>query len=265
MTSLGEAAQDVLLTADPAAQAPAAREVAAAWAAGALDSACDAAMPDLPARPARPKLVAPARLARRRGSSEAARFALLHAVAHIEFNAIDLAFDLVGRFGAGMPRAFLDDWVRIGGEEALHFTMVAARLAALGGGYGDLPAHDGLWRSAQATANDLVARLAVVPLVLEARGLDVTPAMIARFEAAGDGASAAVLRRILVDEIGHVAAGARWFGHLCKSSESSPETIFQNAVRRHFRGVIKPPFNDSAREQAGLTPAFYMGVASFAP
>ena len=265
MTSLGEAAAEVLRTAEPAAKAAAARRVAAAWAAGALTPDCAATMPDTPARPVRPELVAPGSLPRRRGGSAAARFALLHAVAHIEFNAIDLAFDLVGRFGANMPRAFLDDWVRIGGEEAQHFTMVAARLAALGGSYGDLPAHDGLWQSARATSGDLVARLAVVPMVLEARGLDVTPAMIARLEAAGDDASAAVLRRILADEIGHVAAGARWFAHLCKSSDSPPETIFAEAVRRHFRGAIKPPFNDSAREQAGLPPHFYMGVASFMP
>lgn len=265
MSSLGEAARGVLLTADPAAKAAAAQAVAAAWAAGDLKPDCSAAMPDAPARPARPELVAPGRLPRRRGGSTAARFALLHAVAHIEFNAIDLAFDLVGRFGAGMPRAFLDDWVRIGAEEALHFTMVAARLAALGGAYGDLPAHDGLWQAARATAGDLAARLAVVPMVLEARGLDVTPAMITRLDAAGDTQSAAVLRRILTDEIGHVAAGARWFAHLCKSSESNPEIAFRDAVRRCFRGSIQPPFNDSAREQAGLPPAFHRSVATIAP
>lgn len=266
MTSIGAAASAVLLTAGAHAKATAARAAAAAWRAGALTPDCRLAMPDRPARPARPELTDPARVPRRgKGGSAASRFALLHAVAHIELNAIDLAFDLVGRFGAGRPRGFIDDWVRVGDEEAQHFLMVDARLRALGGGYGDLPAHDGLWQAALATAHDLIARLAIVPLVLEARGLDVTPAMIARLDRAGDGASANVLRRILADEIGHVATGVRWFEACCADSGVAPESAFKSALDLHFAGAVKPPFNDSAREQAGLSPALYMTVARGAP
>ena len=259
--SLGAAAAGVLHTADAHAKAAAARAAAAAWRAGALAAACTVPMPDRPARPRHPELRAPGAMPRRRGNSPAAHFALLHAVAHIELNAVDLAWDLIGRFGDGRPRGFLDDWVRVGDEEAGHFELVAARLAALGGGYGDLPAHDGLWQAAQATAHDLVARLAIVPLVLEARGLDVTPAMADRFDRAGDTASADVLRRIYRDEIGHVATGMRWFRIACATLESSPEAVFQNALQRYFRGTVHPPFNNSAREQAGLSPAFYAAIA----
>jgi uncharacterized ferritin-like protein (DUF455 family) len=260
--SIGAAARAVLLTADPVAKAAAARAAAAARRAGDLTPDCGVAMPDRPARPEKPELIDPARMPRRgRGGSAASRFALLHAVAHIELNAIDLAFDMVGRFGGGQPRTFVDDWVRVGDEEAQHFTMVAARLAALGGSYGDLPAHDGLWQAAQATAHDLGARLAIVPLVLEARGLDVTPPMIERLDRAGDTASADVLRRILADEIGHVATGVRWFEAVCTDSGLAPAAAFKVALERHFAGAVKPPFNDSAREQAGLSTSLYMAVA----
>jgi uncharacterized ferritin-like protein (DUF455 family) len=262
LTSIGAAARRVLLTAGPTAKAAEARATAAAWRAGELTPDCTVAMPDRPARPERPELIDPARMPRRgRGGSAASRFALLHAVAHIEFNAIDLAFDMIGRFGAGRPHAFLDAWVRVGDEEAQHFALVANRLAALGGSYGDLPAHDGLWQAAAATADDFVARLAIVPLVLEARGLDVTPAMIERLARAGDIDSAEVLQRILTDEIGHVATGVRWFNFACADSGILPESAFKLALERYFVGAVKPPFNDSAREQAGLSPNLYMAVA----
>ena len=148
---------------------------------------------------------------RRNFGSQAGRIALIHALAHIELNAIDLAWDIIARFHDNrLPRAFYDDWVGVAAEEAEHFALLADRLAALGAAYGDLPAHDGLWEAAAATAHDLLARLAIVPLVLEARGLDVTPEMILRLERADDTASAAILGRIYQDEIGHVAVGMRW-------------------------------------------------------
>ncbi|MGL4542143.1 MAG: ferritin-like domain-containing protein, partial [Polymorphobacter sp.] len=150
--------------------------------------------------------------------------------------------------------------IGVGAEEARHFTLVADRLEALDSHYGALVAHDGLWQAATATAHDLLARLAVVPLVLEARGLDVTPAMIDRLTRAGDSASAAILAVILHDEIGHVATGARWFRALCVESRLEPAVAFRNAVGAHFIGRVKPPFNDSAREQAGLTPDLYLQV-----
>lgn len=194
---------------------------------------------------------------RKRAGSPRTRFALLHALAHIELNAIDLAVDLVARWGAAMPRAFTDDWLRIADEEAQHFLAVQGLLRVAGGSYGDLPAHDGLWEAAQLTAHDLEARLAVVPQVLEARGLDVTPGMIERFEAQGDRAASAVLSRILADEIGHVEAGNLWFRKLCAESASEPSARFRELVRHYFRGAVKPPFNDSARGKAGLTMDWY--------
>lgn len=195
---------------------------------------------------------------RRNFGSSAGRIALLHALAHIELNAIDLAWDLVARFSeAGLPRAFFDDWVAVAAEEAEHFAMLSARLATLGSAYGDLPAHDGLWEAAAATAHDVLARLAVVPLVLEARGLDVTPEMTARLERAGDDQSAAILDRIYHDEIGHVAAGVRWFEWLCERQGREPRQTFHALVRRHFSGALKPPFNRWAREEAGFAAAYY--------
>ncbi|MGF1607854.1 MAG: ferritin-like domain-containing protein, partial [Kiloniellales bacterium] len=218
------------------------------------------ALPPLrPARPERPVLWLPRELPRRRiGQGSAGRVALLHALAHIELNAIDLAWDIIARFAAeGLPRAFHDDWLSVAADEARHFTLLDERLAELGANYGDLPAHDGLWQAAEETAHDLLARLAVVPLVLEARGLDVTPAMIAKLRAVGDENSAARLRVIYDDEIGHVAAGKRWFDWLCERRGQAPRQTWQSLVRRHFKGALKPPFNKAGRAAAGLPAAFY--------
>jgi uncharacterized ferritin-like protein (DUF455 family) len=200
---------------------------------------------------------------RRAAGGTATRIALLHAVAHIELNAIDLAWDLLARFADRVPpRAFFDDWVAVGAEEAKHFTLLAARLDALGAAYGNLPAHAGLWEAAEATAGDLLARLAVVPLVLEARGLDVTPAMIARLERAGDHDSAAVLEIIYAEEIGHVAAGHRWFEYFCVAAGLAAAPTYHRLVRQYFKGMLKPPFNTAAREAAGFPAAFYAPLAS---
>jgi uncharacterized ferritin-like protein (DUF455 family) len=195
---------------------------------------------------------------RRNFGSLAGRLALLHALAHIELNAIDLAWDLIARFGdRGSPREFFDDWVYVAAEEAEHFALLASRLETLGASYGALPAHDGLWEAAAVTAHDVIARLAVVPLVLEARGLDVTPEMMLRLERAGDSDSAAILARIYRDEIGHVAVGMRWFDRLCRERGLDPEAAFHGRVRRYFCGSLKPPFNREARAEAGLPVAFY--------
>jgi uncharacterized ferritin-like protein (DUF455 family) len=260
--SVAEALRAVLLTADPRAKAMAARAVARDWRLGRLDHAFPVTMPARPARGDRPRLLPPSRMPKRgRAGSRRARIAMLHALAHIEYVAIDLAADLIGRFGASFPRAFVDDWMRVLAEEAMHFALVARRLRALGAAYGDLPAHDGLWEAAEATAHDPFARLAVVPMVLEARGLDVTPAMIARFAAAGDATSARVLRRIHDDEIGHVAAGVRWFESCREDRGFSATERWKSLVAANFGGAIKPPFNDSARESAGLTRDYYLGLA----
>jgi len=260
--TLGQAAVDVLTTADAAAKARRTQCHAAAWRAGRLDWSFDALPPDRPARPLHPELLPPNRMPKRgKAGSLAARVALLHALAHIELNAIDLAWDLLARFGAEMPRPFADDWVRVADEEALHFLLLEQRLHDLGSHYGALPAHDGLWEAAQVTAHDLLARLAVVPQVLEARGLDVTPQTIERLERAEDTESAAILGRIYRDEIGHVAAGNRWFRHLCDRRGEPPAAAFHAAVKRYFRGDLKPPFNDPARLEAGLSPDFYEPLA----
>lgn len=187
---------------------------------------------------------------------------MLHALAHIEFVAIDLAFDLVGRFGSEFPRAFVDDWMRVGADEAVHFALLDRRLRSLGSHYGALPAHDGLWQSAIDTAGDVMARLAVVPMVLEARALDITPSTIARFAEVGDLASARMLNRIMIDEIRHVAAGTSWFNWATNRKGLDPANHYQILVKQHFHGNIKPPFNDSARRQAGLTLEYYAALAS---
>ena len=261
--SVAQACRAVLLAAEPAAKVRAAREAARAWRRGRLTHAFDVAMPDRPARPDRPELLPPAQMPKRgKGGSDRGRIAMLHALAHIEFAAIDLAFDLAGRFGGLFPRSFLDDWLSVGADEAMHFALLDRRLRALGSCYGALPAHAGLWEAAEATAHDPLARLAVVPMVLEARGLDVTPATIGRFAEAGDAASAAILERIYRDEIRHVRAGTKWFERACEWRRIGPVSEWQRLVALHFRGSVKGPFNDSARDQAGLSRDYYGGLAA---
>lgn len=230
-----------------------------------LRSPLDHAVPDRPGRPARPTLIPPQQVPRRSLHSLRGRIALLHSIAHIELNAVDLALDIVARFaGARVPNSFFDGWMKVAFEEAKHFRLVRARLQALGADYGDLPAHDGLWQAAHDTRNDLTARLAVVPLILEARGLDVTPALQAKMRETGDHESAAVLDVIYEDEKGHVAVGAKWFRFLCAREKRDPAAAFQALVRANFRGPLKAPFNDVARAEAGLTPSFYRSMtASF--
>ncbi|MGF1543305.1 MAG: ferritin-like domain-containing protein [Parvularculaceae bacterium] len=257
-------ADAVLQTGEPAAKIDAARRAFGAF--GAAEIALDLAAPAPPQRPARPtapELRNPGDMPRRRLAGQAGRVALLHAVAHIEFNAIDLAFDMAARFAGEIDAAGLDardfvaDWFAVGDDEARHFSMIADRLAALGAAYGDLPAHDGLWRAAEDTADAALARLAVAPMVLEARGLDVTPGMIERLEAAGDVESAAALRVIYDEEVGHVATGVRWFRTLCAARALEPQRAFEDLVRARFAGALKPPFNVDARARAGLEPAMY--------
>ena len=213
-----DAAVLVLGTADAGAKAAESRRQAAEFYAGRIALRYGGDLPQRPARPGRPELLPPSQMPRRgRAGSERSRIALLHALAHIELNAIDLAWDAAARFGADMPAAFAADWVSVADDEARHFLMLSERLQELGAAYGDLPAHDGLWEAAMDTRHDLLARLAVVPQVLEARGLDVSPATAERLRAAGDEASAAIVETIYRDEIGHVAVGNRWFRHVCDS------------------------------------------------
>ncbi len=260
--SVAAAIRSALLTADPHRKAMAARAVARDWRLGRLEWAFDTAMPDVPARPEQPELLPPGRMPRRRkGGSERGRIALWHALAHIEFVAIDLALDMAGRFGAEMGRAFVGDFLAVAADEAMHFAILQRHLRRLGSTYGALPAHDGLWEAAHETRHDAAARLAVVPMVLEARGLDVTPATLDRVRAAGDLAGVRILQRILDDEIRHVRFGTTHFIAWCKARGIAPESHWKTLVGRHFHGTLKPPFNDSARLAAGLSREFYAAIA----
>lgn len=257
MTSLppvGEAIRDALLTPSPQAKVMAARKVARDWRRGHLAFCFLEPMPPRPARPERPALLPPNRMPKRgKAGSRRGRIALWHAPAHIEFVAIDLALDMAGRFGREMGPSFVSDFLKVAADEAMHFAILDRHLGTLGSFYGALPAHDGLWQAAEETAHDVAARLAVVPMVLEARGLDVTPATLERVRMIGDATGARILERILDDEIRHVAMGAKHFNECARIRDVHPENYWISLVRRHFRGGLKPPFNDSARRAAGLS------------
>ena len=261
MQTVASTIRAALLTGDARGKVMAAREVARDWRLGRLSFVFDCAMPDEPARPEAPALLPPRDMPKRgKGGSERARIALWHALAHIEFVAIDLALDMAGRFGGQMGRAFVSDFLSVAADEAMHFALLDRKLRSLGSHYGALPAHAGLWQAAQETRHDVAARLAVVPMVLEARGLDVTPATLARVREQGDENGARILERILDDEIRHVAFGTKHFDELCRSRDEIPQEIWQMLVERHFRGRLKPPFNDSAREAAGLSRDYRAGI-----
>ena len=260
-------AREVLLTADPREKAARARRMRSDWLAQKEIGPAPRDLPEQPARPERPKLVAPNEVPRRRLGSPQGRGALLHAVAHIELNAIDLAADMIARFSRH-PQVqpedasdFISDWSLVCDDEARHFNMLADRLDSMGLSYGDHPAHNGLWEAAQSTRHNFPARVAIAPLVLEARGLDVTPGMIERLNSVGDTESVAILEVIYEEEIGHVAIGAHWFKYLAAQQAESAESYFHRLVKTHFRGQVKSPFNDKARTIAGLTRSYYEPLA----
>ena len=270
MKTLTDMAVEVLTTADGRAKCALSKAHAATWAAaraaeqaGGQPIPVGRANPPLhPARPAEPVLLAPRDVPRRRPGSALGRIALLHAVAHIELNAVDLHWVIIARFGhIPMPLGFYDDWVKCAAEESHHFTLICDCLDALGSHYGALPAHAGMWRAAEDTAEDLFGRLAVVPMVLEARGLDVTPGMIEIFRKAGDTGAVAALEVIYAEEVGHVAYGSKWFNWLCGREGLDPKDQFHALVRRYFHGALKPPFNAEKRAEAGLPPDFYWPLA----
>lgn len=228
-----------------------------------LGSLSDPPLPSRPGRPAAPELVRPRHVPRRSVHTLDGRIAMIHALAHIELNAIDLALDIVARFcGEPVPRSFFDGWMMVATDEARHFGLLSRRLEQLGSWYGAMPAHDGLWQAVEATSDDLAARLAIVPLILEARGLDVTPSLLQKLVEVGDTETAAILEVIYNDEKRHVAVGAKWFRFLCARQRVDPARRFQELVRQCFRGEIKAPFNDRARAEAGLTPTFYRSLSA---
>ncbi len=238
---------------DPERKVTLTLRAAADWRAGRLrlDPTTAGLVTDSPGRPERLELVAPRQLATRKPSTREGRAALIHAVVHIEFNAINLAWDAVQRFRE-MPEEFHADWIRIAAEEAEHFGLMRERLQDLGHDYGDFPAHDGLWEMARRTAHDPLIRMAMVPRVLEARGLDVTPGMILRFEAANDVETAKRLGVILREEVGHVAVGSHWFRTLCRARGEEPGRRYFELLGDYMTGEIRGPLNLADRRRAGF-------------
>ena len=254
MKRLFAAASICLAAASPDHKPARTFEAADAFASGELSSDGELDGPEpirMPGRPATPKLVHPRDLPKRGFGSIEGRAAFIHAVAHIEFNAIDLAWDAVYRF-RGMPADYYADWVSVANDEARHFTMLRGRLRELGYDYGDFDAHNGLWEMAEKTAGSGLARMALVPRVLEARGLDVTPGMIVKLRALGDDPTADVLEVILREEVGHVAAGSRWYRWHCERAGVEPRARFRELLHEYATGVLHKPFNTEARLQAGF-------------
>jgi uncharacterized ferritin-like protein (DUF455 family) len=261
MPSVATAIREALLTREPRAKLMAARRVARDWRLGRLAYTFDVTMPDVPGRPDNPELLPPNRMPKRRkAGSDRGRIALWHSLAHIEFVAIDLALDMAGRFGGEMNPDFVSDFLRIAAEEAMHFALLDRYLRSLGSFYGALPAHGSLWDAAHETRHDVGGRLAVVPMVLEARGLDVTPTMLDRVRAAGDVRASKILQRLLDDEIRHVAAGVKHFLHYAEVTGQVPDSLWKRLVQKYFHGQLKEPFNDSARRSAGLSRDWYVSL-----
>lgn len=207
---------------------------------------------EIPGRPVKPELVPPQSVKMRKLTTEQGRAVLVHAVAHIEFNAINLALDAVYRF-RDMPDQYYRDWLSVAADEAKHFGLLNERLQQMGHQYGDMPAHNGLWEMAVKTDHDVLTRMALVPRVLEARGLDVTPGMIQRLEQAGDSETVAILHIILEEEIGHVAIGSKWFKHCCELEGKVPEPTFRELLNDYMGGGLRGPFHTEARLQAGFS------------
>jgi uncharacterized ferritin-like protein (DUF455 family) len=246
-----------LFETDPAAKADAVVALAEAFLAGGVEvdpGAVLAAAGPIPGRPALPALVAPRLVGRRSMVTVEGRAMLVHALAHIEFNAVNLALDALWRF-PDMPREYYADWLRVSSEEAVHFSMLVAHLRVLGHEYGDFPAHDSLWEMVDKTRGDIVARMALVPRTLEARGLDAIPPLRAKLAQAGDLAAAKILDRILEDEVGHVEIGNRWYGYLCEQRGLEPRAAYDELALRYEAPVLKGPFNFEARRRAGFTEA----------
>jgi len=253
ITDLREAALACLLMRDPVEKATQTQALYQRWQAGDLTiSDVNFDVPDLPGQPDKPELVAPRDLPRRRNSAETGVATLIHAVNHIEFNAINLAWDAVARF-SGLPDDYYADWARVAFEESQHFTLLREHLISLGYDYGSFPAHNGMWEMAQKTHHDPLTRMALVPRVLEARGLDVTPKMMEKLRGTGDLRAVEILELILKEEIGHVAIGTRWFNYLCDQRGVDSLATFKDLLDNYFDGELRGPFHTEARKQAGFT------------
>lgn len=253
-TNIHSAALNCLLVNDPQEKCDCTATAYAAILANELLPQADSKLVDVttPGRPGKPRLVKPSELPRRKITDPVGHAALIHAIAHIEFNAINLAWDAVYRFH-DMPHDYYKDWARVADEEAKHFAMLCEHLATLGYAYGDFDAHDGLWEMTQKTAHDCLVRMALVPRVLEARGLDVTPAMVTRLRDIGDERAVEILDVIFREEVGHVEIGTRWYRFLCEKRDLEPESTFRGLIKEYMRGSIRGPFEMDARLAAGFT------------
>ncbi len=209
-------------------------------------------VPEIPGRPDKPELVPPRDLPRRRNNQETGHATLIHAICHIEFNAINLALDALARF-ADMPDVYYSDWLQVAYEESTHFQMLNEHLGSMGFQYGDFSAHDGMWEMARKTHHDPLTRMALVPRVLEARGLDVTPKMMDKLRKSGDLRAVEILELILREEVGHVKVGSRWFNYLCEQRDMEPYATFKELLETYFNGEIRGPFHTEARLEAGFT------------
>jgi uncharacterized ferritin-like protein (DUF455 family) len=253
--SLRQEALKCLLMTDPLIKVEKTFELYQQWLNDELTFSREALdVPDMPGHPDKPKLVSPQELPRRRNNAKTGNAALLHAITHIEFNAINLAWDAIARFPQ-LPRNFYDDWARVACEEAEHFTLLRNHLLSLGFDYGDFPAHTGMWEMAQKTHHDPLIRMALVPRVLEARGLDVTPKMINKLQGSGDHRAVEILEIILKEEIGHVKIGTHWFNYLCDKNNLDPLSTFKDLLDNYFEGKLRGPFNNEARKLADFTDA----------
>ncbi|HED17229.1 MAG TPA: ferritin-like domain-containing protein [Gammaproteobacteria bacterium] len=253
-TSVHDQALACLLCNDVDQKIVCVRALQQAWHAGALSKQAAEPIREIvvPGRPSRPELVAPAQLARRGLGTEQGRAAFIHAIAHIEFNAINLALDAVYRF-RDLPDTFYTDWLKVAEEEAQHFSLLRQRLREMNQEYGDFSAHNGLWEMTVKTAHDPLVRMALVPRVLEARGLDVTPGMIERLQSAGDTRTVEILDIILRDEIGHVSIGSHWYHYFCDQRGLDRDGTFKKLVMQYMNQPLRGPFHTAARLQAGFT------------
>lgn len=262
---LHDAALDALLAGEPDRKGGLVTALRAAWAQGSVAISGEPAVAvPIPGRPEHPLLVPPRQLPRRRLNTAEGRAALVHAVAHIEFNAINLALDAVYRFRE-LPADYYGDWLRVAEDEWRHFRLLRDRLNEIGHDYGDFPAHNGLWEMALETAHALLPRMALVPRVLEARGLDVTPGMLERLRAAGDDATCACLTVILREEEAHVAIGTRWFHYACELEGLEPEATFRALLGEYMLGPVRGPFNTAARRRAGFSESEMLWLESQDP
>lgn len=254
LDSLPERLAVCLQASEPAAKLACVHALQADWQAGRVDPAPHTTRIPIeqPGHPEKPLCVPPHQVPRRRADTVSGRAALVHALAHIEFNAINLALDAAHRF-AGMPPPYYADWLRVADEEAMHFDLLNTHLATLGHAYGNFPAHNGLWDMALKTAHDPLVRMALVPRVLEARGLDATPLIVDKLRAANDLRMVEILAVIERDEIGHVAIGSHWFGWLCAARGLEPEATFRQLLVDYDAPPLKPPFNLAARRRAGFS------------